>query len=308
VRFLDIFGNHCDVAGVALALHPGVEMLPGLWEGNRFVHPAKVRRSNQLGKFFVNRSKLFGIVKTASTFVPEIRTENPAELLPMENMTIAEVAETYQAKADTLYRKAGRTWTDRKWSIHSVVTEEEARFLLGDLDLPAPAPERKKSPKPDVAPARKPEHAQNPAGGNARVPRKWAASDLVLAGLLASAVLASVRNLYHVTWNLSEQHTDAALLTAVLCLSAPGFIIAGVGRQPVLVLAVAIMAFEAFCNLAVIYGGLMGVGKSGNPTRFLGLVCDIFGSGSHWTALALGGVSAGILAAVQFTAIFQLKK
>lgn len=240
----------------------------------------------------------------------------------MENMTIAEVAETYQAKADTLYRKAGRIWSGRKWSIHSVVTEEEARILLGDLDLPAPrpikeyasaanrgekmaVPDQHLKPGAEVSGGKVP--APKPKGAPAS-PRKWAASDLVLVGLLASAVLASVRNLYHVTWNLSEQHADAALLTAVLCLSAPGFIIAGVGRQPVLVLALAIMAFEAFCNLAVIYGGLMGVGKSGNPTRFLGLVCDIFGSGSHWTALALGGVSAGILAAVQFTAIFQLKK
>lgn len=110
------------------------------------------------------------------------------------------------------------------------------------------------------------------------------------------------------TWHLSEHDTDAALLTAVLCLSAPGFIVAGVGRWQVLGFALVIMAFEAFCNLAVIYGGLMGVGTTGNPTRFLGLVCDIFGGGSHSTALALGGIAAGILAAVQFTAIYQLKK
>ena len=59
-----------------------------------------------------------------------------------ETITIAELAENYGRKADTLWRKARRTWPEKSWSIHSVVTEEEGRILLGDW--PAHVPEKRK--------------------------------------------------------------------------------------------------------------------------------------------------------------------
>lgn len=68
--------------------------------------------------------------------MPESRTENPAEKFKMgalmKPITIAELAEVYGRKPDTLYRKASRKWKDRKWSIFSEVTDDEGRFLLGD--------------------------------------------------------------------------------------------------------------------------------------------------------------------------------
>lgn len=56
-----------------------------------------------------------------------------------EKITITEVAQTYGRKADTLWRKAKRTWPERAWSKHSVVTEEEGRILLGDWPAPKSA-------------------------------------------------------------------------------------------------------------------------------------------------------------------------
>lgn len=58
-------------------------------------------------------------------------------------LTITEVAETYGRKPDTLWRKAKRTWPERKWSLFSAVTEEEGRILLGDWPAPVPAKPRK---------------------------------------------------------------------------------------------------------------------------------------------------------------------
>lgn len=86
---------------------------------------------------------MFGILFDACIFVPPDGNGNSAGKLKMgnihimtEKITIAEVAETYGRKADTLWRKAKRTWPERTWSVHSVVTEEEGRILLGDWPAP----------------------------------------------------------------------------------------------------------------------------------------------------------------------------
>lgn len=132
--------------------------------------------------------------------------------------------------------------------------------------------------------------------------------ECIIVGLLIAPTAASVRNMYTVTYHLSEHATDAVLLTTVLSVSALGFVAAGIRSWWAVALAVVLILFESFCNLARIYGGLMGTGTTGNPTRFLGLVCDIFASGSHWTAVVLGGITALFLAAVQYAAIFELNK
>lgn len=65
-----------------------------------------------------------------------------------EKITITEVAQTYGRKADTLWRKAKRTWPERAWSKHSVVTEEEGRILLGDWPAPKSVERKKRPAKP----------------------------------------------------------------------------------------------------------------------------------------------------------------
>lgn len=133
--------------------------------------------------------------------------------------------------------------------------------------------------------------------------RRWA-----MYALLAGPTFASVENMYSVTHDLAHSWQTAVALTAVLSLSAIGFVWYGVRAWWSIALAVLLIAFESFCNLTRIYGGLMGIGESGNPTRFLGLVTDIFNSGSHQTAIALGAFTAFFIAAVQYAAVFELNR
>lgn len=229
-----------------------------------------------------------------------------------EMLTITEVAETYGRKPDTLWRKAKRTWPDRKWSIYSAVTEMEGRILLGD-EKPAPSKPRKSKATPkSVLP---PEHTGsvenheiNQQGPKAEQSPRYRRA--LLVALLIAPTVASVRNMFNVTAHLSESLIDAGLLTAVLSLSALGFIAAGVRRGWSLPLAILLIAFESFCNLVSIYGGLLSVGTKqyGVPTRFLGLVTDVFNSGTHGTALFLACVTAFFIAAVQYAAVFELNK
>lgn len=138
--------------------------------------------------------------------------------------------------------------------------------------------------------------------------REWGWREFVLLALAFAPALASMRNMRNITHAISGNETDAVLITAVLSMAPVGFIVAGVRGRPVIGLSVLLILYESFCNLTRIYGGLMNVGKSGYPTRFLGLVTDIFNSGSHGTAIALAAFTAFFIAAVQYAAVFELNK
>lgn len=289
---------------------------------------------------------MFGILFDACIFVPPDGNGNSAGIRKMgnihimtEKITIAEVAETYGRKADTLWRKAKRTWPERTWSVHSVLTEEEGRILLGDW--PAPKSVKRKKPlvpnKPngakfaaglkafhaayppeenDLTEIRTPAHITvnqplPPTPGDDTPPARqgWTWRDALLIGLMIAPTAASVENMYSVTFSLSTSAHSAIFLTAVLSVSAIGFVVAGVRNWYTVGLAALLIAYESFCNLTRIYGGLMGIGThTGNPTRFVGLVTDIFGTGTHWTAIFLGGFTAFFIAAVQYAAVFELNK
>ena len=226
------------------------------------------------------------------------------------NITIAEISEQYGRKPDTIWRKAKKAWPGRKWSVRSEVTEAEWRMLLGVEPAPESTNRPAKKTKPSRAKAEQNATDNQPAPGEESLPARpkigW--RECIIVGLLIAPTAASVRNMYTVTYHLSEHATDAVLLTTVLSVSALGFVAAGIRSWWAVSLAVVLILFESFCNLTRIYGGLMGTGATGNPTRFLGLVCDIFGSGSHWTAVVLGGITALFIAAVQYAAIFELNK
>lgn len=131
----------------------------------------------------------------------------------------------------------------------------------------------------------------------------------ILYVLLIGPIVASWHNMYLITHDLSGTIYDAVALTAVLSFSAIGFVWYGVQNWYVMALAALLIAYESFCNLTRIYGGLMGSGTpTGNPTRFVGLVTDIFGTGTHQTAIFLGAFTAFFIAAVQYAAVFELNK
>ena len=241
-----------------------------------------------------------------------IRRKSATENMGMEHgfgKTITELAESAGRKPDTLYRKFRGAFPAEKWSVSSIPTGTQIREVLGDAPAPAKSRAPRKAKGVKVAPV---VDAPGTEGQSAteEKPAKttWGWQEYILCALLIAPTVASVRNMYNVTYNLSEHATDAALLTVVLSVSALGFVVAGVRRRYGIALAVLLIAFESFCNLTRVYGGLMGVGKSGNPTRFLGLVTDIFGSGSHYTAIVLGAAVALFLACVQYAAVFELNR
>jgi len=130
---------------------------------------------------------------------------------------------------------------------------------------------------------------------------------VALVALLIAPTLASVQNAYHVSHQIMGDFFGAACMTVVLSLTALGLVFSGARSWVTLSLAVLLIGFESFCNLTRIYSGLMIGGKFGT-SEFLGRVCDIFNSGSHYTAVCLGGLTALLLAAVQYVTIFELNK
>lgn len=127
-----------------------------------------------------------------------------------------------------------------------------------------------------------------------------------LIALTVAPFLASVDNMFHVTRELTNPFS-AVCLTVLVCVSAVGFTVANSRHKVAIAVTVATVAFEAFCNLTRIYGGLM-TGASGNPTKFVGLVTDILGTGTHATAIFLGAVTALLISGVQYAAIFEMNK
>lgn len=228
----------------------------------------------------------------------------------MENITLAEMAEISGGKYDTFYRKAKRKFPEMEWSAITPLSAEHIAVLSGKQKAPrtaASAPTKKTIIR---IPAPIPIHQPAPAVENTPAPgrAKFAWRTPLLIGLMIAPTAASVENMYSVTFSLSASAHSAIFLTAVLSVSALGFVVAGVRNWYTVGLAALLIAYESFCNLTRIYGGLMGNGHTGNPTRFLGTVTDIFGTGTHGTAIFLGAFTAFFIAAVQYAAVFELNK
>ncbi len=237
----------------------------------------------------------------------------------LNGITLAEFARKSGGNYDTLYRKVRRKFPSEAWSAISTLSAEHIRELSAGRKKKASAElsgktERLKSDKSEnqnTLTHQPPEQAAEvapPARQKTAVPKKESNREWVLVCLLIAPTAASVENMYNVTRSLSESAHTAVFLTVVLSVSALGFVWAGIRSKWVVALALLLITFECFCNLARIYGGLMGIGTTGNPTRFMGLVTDIFGSGTHQTAIVLGGITALFLAAVQYAAIISINK
>lgn len=159
------------------------------------------------------------------------------------------------------------------------------------------------------APVVKKESAKNahtePTEKTGEVPKR-SYRKIGLISLTVAPFLASVDNMFHVTRELTNPFS-AVCLTVLVCVSAVGFTVANSRHKVAIAVTVATVAFEAFCNLTRIYGGLM-TGASGNPTKFVGLVTDIIGTGTHATAVFLGAVTALLISGVQYAAIFEMNK
>lgn len=233
-------------------------------------------------------------------------------------LTVGQLTEQLQISPDRMRKRIVRAsekrpdlFTEKSASSNRVLSEEQAAILSGKQSKKTPDNVRK--PKQENQntlthqPSEQAAEVAPPARQKTAVPKKngraW-----VLYFLLAAPTVASIHNMFAVTNDLSGNVFDAVALTVVLSVSALGFVWYGIREWHTIALALLLIAYEAFCNLARIYGGLMGIGTTGNPTRFMGLVTDIFGSGTHQTAIILGGITALFLAAVQYAAIISINK
>ena len=165
----------------------------------------------------------------------------------------------------------------------------------------------------EVAPKAKagsvPEHKSRP---KPELKIEWRTA--VLFCILAATMLVSWQNMFSVTGELFQENKAASLtLTGVLCLSPFAFWLSGMAKGQVKVLVICLGIFEWFCNVARIYGGLTNFDNpnpahAGAPTRFLGMVCDLLGSGTYLTAKGLAVVLSGLIFWLFYNALFGLKK
>jgi len=134
----------------------------------------------------------------------------------------------------------------------------------------------------------------------------WTGRNITLVGLLVSPTIASVRNLYAVCLSVMGEVIGAAALTIVICVTGGALTYIGIKNKLSWFLVGAVLAFETLANVTIIYDGLMG--GIGNPTRFLGVVTNIFNTGTHGTAIALGVSAALLLVGAQFASLTELNK
>jgi hypothetical protein len=130
---------------------------------------------------------------------------------------------------------------------------------------------------------------------------------MIWAVMLAPAV-ASFQNVLRVTSDITNEQTPALLLTIAFVCAPFVFVGVGIKSNAIKALTVALIMLESFCNTVRIYGGLTGFGHRGNPTRFLGIVCELFNSGTYVTATVLAGIFSLLAAAVMYAAYSQVRK
>lgn len=127
------------------------------------------------------------------------------------------------------------------------------------------------------------------------------------AVMLAPAV-ASFQNVYYVTGDILHETSATLLLTIAFTCAPFVFVYVGLKSRAIVALTAILIALEAFCNTVRIYGGLTGFGHRGNPTRFLGIVCELFNSGTYITATVLAGIFSSLAACVMYAAYSQVRK
>lgn len=237
-------------------------------------------------------------------------------------MTVEQYAELNGKQTDAVQVKLRRIFPGERFALDTELSAEHLAALSVDRRTNGKRAkvdrivEPKEKPQPKPQPAPKPEWVEVVVDNRPPAPEPekedWAKQQqrpfyrrVILIGLLIAPTGASVTNMYAVTGDITAEPITAALYTVILSASALGFTLAGVRSWVTVLLSVILIAYESFCNLTRLYYGLMG-GVSGNPTRFLGTVTDIFQTGSHGTAIVIAGFSAAMLAAVQYTAILEL--
>jgi len=236
------------------------------------------------------------------------RKRKMGQIRIMEKTTLAELAETYGWKYDTLFRKAKRIFPSEAWAKNSVVTEEIGRVLIGDVPPPRPAPSAKRAPRvwtPESGPNGKefrealPEIQKEfsnqpaPAAENTPAPgrAKFTWPSVGLSEFLALAVYGHTALVWYELWVIFQ---------------VPG-ILAGIVLFALKHAAVVICRAEKYEDYAADALGvafvLDGLAVWVHYTAFGDAMPDRFKDGAEfWAALVLGlVVAAGAFVTLYFT-------
>ena len=247
--------------------------------------------------------------------------------------TIEQICSDGGVNVDTVRRACGRAGlTDFDKSLPPTDAQIQASVALQRALQGGATPEVKAVGKRN-APAKKAVAAVAITAGvekAVKAAKGWSVNrrTVGLAIILLATMLVSWQNMYAVTGELFQESEAASFtLTGILCFSPFIFSTFGMAQGHIKALVICLGVFEGFCNVARIFGGLTGfshvhnvfyTGKdgvahtvatvTGCPTRFLGLVCDLFDSGTVCTAKVLAGLLSGLIFWLFYTALFGLKK
>lgn len=218
--------------------------------------------------------------------------------------TMAELATANGIELGTAQKRVNRAGL--QWSAGSPVTPEIADILNGGKRTV------KKTTTKRAAPLQVVDNTDRQTAQPIRTntykeqPTKTDKKRLLFLLVVAIPTAVSVGNIYSVSLSIMQGEIEAGLLTAVMSAMGPFLLWLDSKSKTVFALALGLIAFEAFANVARIYYGLMGSGA--NPVRFVGTVCEIFNSGTHGTALMLAIITSLFIGFVQYVGVNGLKK
>ena len=218
--------------------------------------------------------------------------------------TLKEWATAAGKNPDSVARQYRRR-TKSGVSLSAVLSATEWADILGGqsaVSVPVRTTQKKRvtlTPRPsgNVPAVREPQPAKPQSL------RAW-----LLYTLMVVPAAASLQNMHRVTLDIAGHEFSAALLTGLFSASPFLFVLAGLKNRLTVWLVAVLVLYEAFCNFTRIYGGLTGFGLRGMPTRFLGLVTDVFNSGTHQTAVVLAVIMSMLAASVFYAAYNELRK
>lgn len=216
-----------------------------------------------------------------------------------KEMSIKEWSEVSGINPDTARKKATRFY-GTSFGITSVLSDKEWQVLYPS----GGRPNKEKAVRLKVY--KGPEKSAKAKPG--RFSRFINIRSGVLVATMAMPAVASLQNIQSVTLDITGHVFTATVLTGVFSLSPFLIVLAGMRTNLSRALALVLILYECFCNFTRIYGGLTGFGRNGYPTRFLGLVTDIFGTATHGTAIVISAFMALMAGAIFYTAYHELNK
>jgi len=236
--------------------------------------------------------------------------------------TIQEWAEITRRNPDSVMKQVQRRYGTGQYTRNSVMSADQFAELYATQEQQVAA--KKKSHVSRQQPETN-NQKQEPRKPKPTTAHPFDKRQAILYSLMAIPAIASVQNMYSVTTDIAAHYSTAILLTGLFSATPFLFVLAGMRSHWTKALTGIMIAYECFCNLTRIFGGLTGFGGNGFPTRFLGLVTDIFAfspmydkndafsgyqyqAGTHETAIVLSAIMAAMAAAVFYTAYYELNR